>query len=184
MNDVAKKLVEENHNLIYAYCHKYNLAIEEYYDILAIGLCKAAMSYDREFRNEFIEFSTYAYKCMSNEVYRQWRYISAKSRIPNNLIGSLDFETNKSEDGGKLRLMDSIADEKQEEEINKSELMLDIANAYEKMKPKLNDVWLEIFRLHLDGVNQYEIGRKLGYSQAQVSRVIKKIQKEFRKELG
>ena len=31
LTEEQKRLVEENHNLIYWYCHKYNLNIEEYY---------------------------------------------------------------------------------------------------------------------------------------------------------
>ena len=36
-----RKLVEQNHNLIYAFLHTKNLNIEEWYDICAISLCKA-----------------------------------------------------------------------------------------------------------------------------------------------
>ena len=38
-----KELVENNHKLIYYYIHKNGLSVDEYYDILAIGLCKAAL---------------------------------------------------------------------------------------------------------------------------------------------
>lgn len=48
MNDEQRKLVENNHNLIYAILHKYNLPIDEYYDVAAIGLCKAAITFDAE----------------------------------------------------------------------------------------------------------------------------------------
>ena len=41
-----KELVEVNHNLIYKFASIKNVSIEEYYDILAIGLCKAAMAFD------------------------------------------------------------------------------------------------------------------------------------------
>ena len=40
--------------------YKYHLDVEEWYDIAAIGLCKAANTYN----NDKSEFSTYAYKCM------------------------------------------------------------------------------------------------------------------------
>ena len=38
-----QQLVIENHNLIYDFAKRKNLIIEEYYDILAIGLCNAAL---------------------------------------------------------------------------------------------------------------------------------------------
>ena len=41
-----KELVENNHKLIYYYIHKNGLSLDEYYDILAIGLCKAALNFD------------------------------------------------------------------------------------------------------------------------------------------
>lgn len=41
-----KKLAEENHNLIYWFCWKNHLDIEEWYDIIAIGYMKGINSYD------------------------------------------------------------------------------------------------------------------------------------------
>ncbi len=68
MDDALSKdqqdLVSDNHNLIYSYANKMNLDINEYYDLLAIGLCKAAKMYDP---NRGYAFSTYAYFVMRNE---------------------------------------------------------------------------------------------------------------------
>ena len=66
----ATVLIEENHNLIYSYLHKMRLDIEEYYDLAAIGLCKAANNFDE---TKGFKFSTYAYRCMNNEVLNQIR---------------------------------------------------------------------------------------------------------------
>ena len=63
LNEQQKKLVEQNHKLIYYTLKKYKLNQEEYYDILAIGLCKAAIKFDPE-RSKF---STFAMKVMYNE---------------------------------------------------------------------------------------------------------------------
>ena len=41
-----QKLVLNNHNLIYKCLKKYNLSAEEYYDIAAYALCKAALHFD------------------------------------------------------------------------------------------------------------------------------------------
>ena len=46
LNDEQRKLVADNHNLIYQYLIDNNLPQDEYYDIAAIGLCKAALKYD------------------------------------------------------------------------------------------------------------------------------------------
>ena len=55
MTKEQQKLVEENHGLIYSFLAKHNLPIEEYYDLAAIGLCKASITYQNE-----TTFSTYA----------------------------------------------------------------------------------------------------------------------------
>ena len=75
-------LVEENHNLIYDFANKRNLIIDEYYDILAIGLCKAAPNYDINKG----KFSTLAYQCMENELKVHWRHLQSKKVIPEDKI--------------------------------------------------------------------------------------------------
>lgn len=75
-------LVEENHNLIYDFANKRNLIIDEYYDILAIGLCKAAPSYDVNKG----KFSTLAYQCMENELKVYWKHLQSKKTIPEDKI--------------------------------------------------------------------------------------------------
>lgn len=55
ITDEARKLVEENHNLVYSFLYKYHLDVEEWYDLAAIGLCKAANTYN----NDKSGFSTY-----------------------------------------------------------------------------------------------------------------------------
>ena len=67
MTQEQRDLVEENHNLIYWILRKLDLSIEDYYDVAAIGLCKAAIRYDAS----MTKFSTYAYACMKLELLAQ-----------------------------------------------------------------------------------------------------------------
>ena len=60
LNDEQRKLVEDNHNLIYQYLIDNKLPQDEYYDIAAIGLCKAALKYDTSKG----AFSTYVYRAI------------------------------------------------------------------------------------------------------------------------
>lgn len=69
LNDEQRQLVTDNHNLIYMTANKYNFDLDEYYDILAIGLCKASVRY----KPEKGEFSTLAVHIMRQEVYMQYR---------------------------------------------------------------------------------------------------------------
>lgn len=81
LNDMQKKMVEDNHNLIYSFLAKHNLSVEEWYDVAAIGLCKAAQSYDGS-----AKFNTLAYKVMFNEVCKVFRHKKAKKRLGNQFV--------------------------------------------------------------------------------------------------
>lgn len=73
-----KKLVEDNHNLIYSLAYKKNINLDEFYGDLAIGLCKAALAFD-ENRGKF---STLAYTSMYNEYKIRLRQITAERIVP------------------------------------------------------------------------------------------------------
>lgn len=42
MTDYQRQLVTDNHNLIYRFLQKEKLNMEDWYDLAAIGMCKAA----------------------------------------------------------------------------------------------------------------------------------------------
>lgn len=68
LNDAQRKLVEDNHNLIYSFLNSRHLSldsVEDWYGTAAIGLCNAAMTFDE---SRGTKFPTYAYKCMQNAV--------------------------------------------------------------------------------------------------------------------
>ena len=80
-----QKLVSDSHKLIYSYARSMNLDLDEYYGVLAIGLCKAAAIFDPDLG---YTFSTLAYVAMKNEcatyynsLYRQKRYAPSESTI-------------------------------------------------------------------------------------------------------
>lgn len=68
MTEDQKKLVESNINLAYDYVHKYGSSFGHDFDdsiqIASFGLCNAAATFDE---SKGYAFSTYAYRCMSNE---------------------------------------------------------------------------------------------------------------------
>ena len=55
-----QRIVSENHNLIYSLANKKNINLDEYYDVLAIGLCKAAIAFD----NKKVVFFLHPYRGM------------------------------------------------------------------------------------------------------------------------
>ena len=48
LTDEQRQIVTDNHNLIFWYLHKMNLALDEWYSLLAIELCHAVMKHDPE----------------------------------------------------------------------------------------------------------------------------------------
>lgn len=64
LTDEQRKLVEENAQLIYGFIHKYNLPADDFYDLCAIGLCRAAKNYEPKKG----AFSTWAYMYMLSEL--------------------------------------------------------------------------------------------------------------------
>ena len=72
-----RQLAADNHNLIYQVLHERHWSIDEYYDIAAIGLCKAAKAFKSELG---YKFSTYACKYIVGEVLHTYRKARAQKR--------------------------------------------------------------------------------------------------------
>ncbi len=81
LSEEQQKLVEENHNLIYSFLKSRKLsldAVEDWYGAAAIGLCKAAIAYDKKRK---AKFTTFAYLAMETEV-RQVMRRNRKCIVP------------------------------------------------------------------------------------------------------
>lgn len=98
LNDEQRKLVEDNHNLIWWFIHyKCPSApyIDDIYGMLAIVLCNCALKYDPEKG----AFSTLVTRAFSNIVARYWRLAKMAPRaIHLEDMMSLDFEYSHGED--------------------------------------------------------------------------------------
>ena len=98
LNDEQRQFVAENHNLIYSFLNSNKLDIEEWYDLAAIGLCKAAINYN----GEIAKFSTFAYKCMWNQVHIEMRKQYAIRRADDNAVlyyqTAITYEANDNVD--------------------------------------------------------------------------------------
>ena len=86
LNEKQKNLVEENYNLIYKYAKDHKLDIEEFSGLLSIGLCKAALNYD----SDKTKFSTFAFRCMGNEVSNYLRKINAGKYLRHDEVYSME----------------------------------------------------------------------------------------------
>ena len=160
------QLAEDNHNIIYSVLNKYGWSIDEYYDVAAIGLCKAARSFDSK---KGFTFSTYAYTAIKNEVFMEARKYTAQSRSGMQVV-SLDAPIQASEDITLGEILENTAD---------SPYGGAIASEVKSAIRKLKDTERTALMLMLAGYKQNEIATVLSTSQANASRIISKAQKRL-----
>lgn len=137
----------------------------------AIGLCKSALTY----KGDKSKFSTYAYKCMFNEVMQDKRKEKSTKRIPQHQIVYYEAELETC-DGDTASFLNFIPSNENVESDSLSKIMLD---EYSK---KLSDRDKQIFFLFGEGYKQREICKIVGCSQPQVSRIKKKLENYLSKQ--
>lgn len=162
-----KRLVEDNHNLIYYYCRKNDISIDTYYDVCAIGLCKAAATYDKEQST----FATYALYVINNEVKGIYRKNASRGKQDVQVFSYDKILTNNY--GDECTLLDFIITEGKD--------------AYESpILTDFNKIWNQrerrIALLLYEGYTQTEISKIIGVKQPQTSRIIKIMRRKVDKE--
>jgi len=158
------ELVTKNHNLIYSYAYKKNVSIQDNYDVLAIGLCKAAKTFNKSKG----EFSTLAYCCMENELLEQYRLTQKQSYVPDNLVLSYNKDDAYDKDNLSEYLIDRQASESISYVIMSSEF-----------EGSLNEKEIVIYKFLLSGLTYDEIADNLGCKKQSVHYHIKKIRNKF-----
>ena len=163
-----KDLVELNHNLIYGFAKEKNLPIDEYYDILAIGLCKAARIYDKNKGS----FSTLAYNCMRNELYIVYRHdYQRESAIPHELIYSYDL-ANEDLDNEKS-IIEILTDNYSTTEVVINNIML------ETFIDTLSEKEKKIFQLLRNEKTQEEISKEMNCARTNITYFVQRIRKKW-----
>ena len=163
-----QELIEQNHNLIYKFAYNKNLAIDEYYDILAIGMCKAAMTHDESKG----EFSTYVYCCMYNEVKKYWKHINRKSCIDGKTLSydalklTGDFDDN-------VNLLEILSDNYSIQDVVENNIF--IASFINTLRDNEKNVILLLLR----GMKQNEIAVRLNCSNQNVNVIVMRIRKKW-----
>lgn len=170
LNDEQKKLAEENHNLIYKFIALRNLDAEELYDLLAISLCKAVLSYKS---NLGYTFATYAFKCMGNDYFNYIRSITKRFRIP--LKYSTSFEDLSDLDDSDLDYLKILEDKKA------------FDNSIIELKDfviRLSNMQRKVFYGLMYGYNENELARFFKCSRQNINLVKKEIGKKYLKYKG
>lgn len=159
-----KKLVEENHNLIYTILYKMKLNYSEYYGDAAIALCKAAI----DFKPDKGKFSTIAYSYIKNSLINRISYNNSIFRDSKNDI-SLNFKDSEYKEiiNNDINIKTNIEENFiVEEKIN-------------GIKKTLTQKERDIFELLLLGYNNKQISKIIGFSEGRVSQWKKEIKKKY-----
>lgn len=167
ITDEQKKLVEDNHNLIYSFLSKHNLSVDDYYDLAAIGLCTAAITYNSKKSN----FSTYAYQCIKTSIIGETRKLNFQRTIPNDKI--VYYQSTFNSDGeDELQYIDSLPSQDDvEDSVIESDFM-----------DKFSEKDKTIIKLIMAGYSQREIGKMLGCTGSNIGGIRKRIKENFVKE--
>lgn len=156
MEQSRDELITENMNLVYSALHKYypSMAYDE--DMIQygmIGLIKAADTYDASKS----KFSTYAMWVILNEIKQEFR----RRHKPYEVV-SLSQEIGVGDD--KITLEDSLCGEEDIEFVDVSALT-----------DGLTDEERKILDWTTEGLTQLEIAKKMGCSQPQIGRILRRI---------
>lgn len=162
LTPAQQQLVEDNHNLIYGFLREYNLSQDEYYDLAAIGLCKAAQSFNS---NRKSKFSYYAYLVMLTEVKMYWRkerkYVKPSCSLDDIVLNG---------DHVNVTLAEIIADP--------NDISAYITAPIDRLCTELvkhNERYPKILLMLCDGCTQKTIAAALGVCRSMISKDITKI---------
>ena len=163
LTDEQRKLAEDNERLIYGFCRRHLLNITDFYGICAIGLCKAAATYEPG----RAAFSSWAEIHMRNEVRNALR----SSKGP----GVISYDT-------------AIRDEKDpppecrtgyEQDFTRIEAQDTIRELWSQLSRRDRPIFAAIIGAPYK--TQAEIAEALGLSQPTVSRAISRIRQTHRR---
>lgn len=172
MNDNQRKLVEDNHNLIYHYLHSHRLGMNEtvdWYGVAALALCDAAMTFDE---SRGVKFSTYAYKVIDNNV------INTMRKEHRNVIPVIRLEDrSRSSDNESLSLADCVADDHNDFEL------IEIEDAIEKAMKSMSERDRQIVTdIVFNEKTEGEVAAKFGLSRQTVGIVMRKFRRRYQKQ--
>ena len=168
MTQEQKKIVEDNISLAHFMAHRYKNVPMEFDDIRSLaymGLVKAAIHFNPD---KQIQFSTFAGRCMMNEILYELRNRKKHSKV----TASLDAEIIPGED------------------ITLGEIIPDKRNPYEsvlfQMDMKRNEALLDGTELRVlkvkmldPDISQTDMGKELDISQSYISRVMESMREKM-----
>ncbi|OPZ69025.1 MAG: RNA polymerase sigma-28 factor precursor [Firmicutes bacterium ADurb.Bin467] len=175
-------LIEHNLRLVAHIAKKYQnsaLDSDDLVSVGSIGLIKAVNT----FRPEAGKLTTYASRCIENEILMQLR---ANRKNRNTML--LDEPIGTDKDGNEIRLMDLLGTDKNAVS-DQVEVSIESERAVRLISRVLDERERRVVELRYgltDGIlkPQHEVARALGISRSYVSRIEKKALLKLRKALG
>lgn len=182
LTEEQQTLVEENLKLVHYFLKRSNFYnnYEDFYQAGVYGLCLAAQRFDE---SKGFEFTTFATCYIQGHIKRHFRDFESgpikplrngsKIKIPNYLY--IDGMINDNGDCYGYDFIDAGI-ENEEETI--------AGLTFNNILVKLSEREQDIIKLSLACKTQMQIAEQLSLSQAQISRLLRKLQKKFKKELN
>lgn len=178
-----EKIIKSNIRLVILVAKKYNIEgcdLEDLVSLGTIGLIKAVDTYDIERQ---IRFSTYAVRCIDNEILMNIR----KNKIKKNGIQTVNIEDALLCDfeGNELKYLDILEDKNSDfvTKIIDNYLSKELLNIIDSLSEKEKELVMLYFGFDGNRYKQKEIAHILGISQSYISRMISNILKKIKSKI-
>lgn len=156
LTDAQRKLVEDNHNLIYAFIRKKGLRDEDWYDVFALVLCRVAQIYDPArgtLATLFYCLAEYKYRNTVRDEIRMMGRVKLRFEMTPEFAESWGYD----EPGFEEAEVDAYLDE---------------------LRKKLSPSEKRILELLMGGEMQADVARELGVTPQNISQAMKQIRKK------
>lgn len=168
-------MVEDNEKLIYAFLARKGLDVDEWYGDCAIGLVKAAKSYNPHQKSTF---ATFAFACMLHEICHCYVISRAKKRIPNYLCKSLDSPLPEELD--ELTIGDTV---ECKENLQDYDGAFDLQDALKRAEKRLSPKTKDAIHLYMVGYSTGDIARMRKVTASAVWSKLSKARKVISEEM-
>lgn len=172
--EAREEIFEHNIRLVPFTINKYfknvEFDIDDIYSIGCLGLTKAINTYDVD---KGYDFSTYACKCIFNEIHRTIRNWRSKP-----LTVSLNTVVKESKEEKNIDMIDTIVDEKSDfqEDILENSVHSEIRKVIDELPDsREKEIAMKYYGFSSKPRFQYEIASEYGLAQSQVCRIVRNV---------
>lgn len=154
-----REFAKNHHNLIFTYCHKNKLPLEDWYDILVIPYLQSAKKYMETEKLHNYSFMAILFQDLHRAYGNYYRDLNRQCRMPEGGFTSLDLKIDDSKKEDEY-IGEWWIDRKQdvEQEIIDKAMLLDIME-------NLNEIQQKILNMLLQDYLRQDIKKNLGIGQ-------------------